>query len=104
MLLCIAKHKKDQYLSLHATQLVVQFMVIYRLDYCNALLTGLPACAVKPLQMFQNAVAHLVFNQPKRAHVTPLFVELGATLSCPHQIQVIDASLQKCLMERLPST
>ena len=47
-----------------------------RLDYCNALLTGLPACVVKPLQMIQNAAARLVFNQPKRAHVTPLLTEL----------------------------
>ncbi|XP_072222435.1 uncharacterized protein [Leuresthes tenuis] len=64
------------YLTQHATQLLVQAMVISRLDYCNALLTGLPACAVKPLQMVQNAAARLVFNQPKRAHVTPLFIEL----------------------------
>ncbi|XP_066530386.1 uncharacterized protein [Hoplias malabaricus] len=64
------------YLTQHATQLLVQTLVISRLDYCNALLTGLPACAVRPLQMIQNAAARLVFNQPKRAHVTPLLVEL----------------------------
>src|SRR4029434_2887784 len=46
------------------------------LDYCNALLTGLPACVVKPLQIIQTAPARLVFNQPKRAHVTPLLIEL----------------------------
>ena len=51
-------------------------MVISRLDYCNALLTGFPACAVKALQMVQNALGRLVINQPKRAHITPLFVEL----------------------------
>ena len=50
------------YLTQHATQLLVQAMVISRLDYCNALLTGLPACAVKPLQMVQNAAARLVFG------------------------------------------
>ena len=50
-------------------------MVISRLDYCNTLLTGLPACAVKPLQMLQNMAARLVFDQPKRAHVTPLLVK-----------------------------
>jgi len=63
-------------LTQRATQLLVQAMVISRLDYCNALLTGLPACAVKPLQMVQNAAAPLVFDQPKRAHVTPLFIEI----------------------------
>ncbi|XP_075340347.1 uncharacterized protein LOC142399254 [Odontesthes bonariensis] len=64
------------YLTQHTTQLLVQAMLISRLDYCNALLTALPACAVKPLQMVQNAEAPLVFGQPKRSHVTPLFVEL----------------------------
>ncbi len=29
-----------------------------------------------PLQMIQNAAARLVFNEPKRAHVTSLFVSL----------------------------
>ena len=29
-------------------RLLVQFMVISHFDYCSALLTGLPACAVKP--------------------------------------------------------
>ncbi len=46
------------------------------LDYCNALLAGLPSCTIKPLQMIQNAAVRLVFNEPKRAHVTPLFISL----------------------------
>ncbi|XP_067281119.1 uncharacterized protein [Pseudorasbora parva] len=64
------------FLTEHATQLLVQALVISRLDYCNALLAGLPSCAIKPLQMIQNAAALLVFNEPKRAHVTPLFISL----------------------------
>ena len=58
------------YLTQYSTQLLVQTLVISRHDYCNALLTGLSACVVKPLQMVQNVAAHLVFNQPKRVHVT----------------------------------
>ncbi len=46
------------------------------LDYCNALLAGLSSCTIKPLQMIQNAAARLVFKEPKRAHVTPLFISL----------------------------
>ncbi|KAL2102190.1 hypothetical protein ACEWY4_001358 [Coilia grayii] len=64
------------YLTQHAAQLLAQAMVISRLDYCNALLAGVPACAIKPLQMVQNAAARLVFTQLKRAHVTPLFIQL----------------------------
>ncbi len=64
------------FLTEHAAQLLVQALVISRLDYCNALLAGLPSNTIKPLQMIQNAVARMVFNKPKRAHVTPLFVSL----------------------------
>ncbi len=64
------------FLTEHAAQLLVQALVISRLDYCNALLARLPSNAIKPLQMIQNAAARLVFNEPKRAHVTPLFVSL----------------------------
>ncbi len=64
------------FLTEHAAQLLVQALVISRLDYCNALLAGLPSNTIKSLQMIQNAAARLVFNEPKRAHVTPLFVSL----------------------------
>ncbi len=64
------------FLTEHAAQLLVQVLVISRLDYCNALLAGLPSNTIKPLKMIQNAAARLVFNEPKRAHVTPLFVSL----------------------------
>ncbi len=64
------------FLSEQAAQLLVQALVLSRLDYCNALLTGLPACTIKPLQLIQNAAARVVFNKPKKAHVTPLFIRL----------------------------
>ncbi len=63
------------FLTEHAAQLLVS-LVNSRLDYCNALLAGLSSNTIKPLQMIQNAAAQLVFNEPKRAHVTPLFVSL----------------------------
>ncbi len=66
-------------------------LVISRVDYCNALLAGLPSNTIKPLQMIQNAAARLVFNEPKRAHVTPLFVSL-------HWLQVAARIQFKTLM------
>ncbi len=65
------------FLTEHAAQLLVQALVIYRLDYCNALLAGLPSNTIKPLQMIQNAAARLVFDEPKRAHVTPLWLPVA---------------------------
>ncbi len=61
------------FLSEYATQILVQALVLSRLDYCNALLAGLPASSIKPLQLIQNAAARLIF---KRTHVTPLFINL----------------------------
>ncbi len=51
------------FLTEHAAQLLVQALVVSRLDYCNALLAGLPSNTIKPLQMIQNAAARLVFNE-----------------------------------------
>ena len=64
------------FLSKRATQLLVQALVLPRLDYCNSLLAGLPACALKPLQLVQNAAARLISCLPKSAHVTPLLIDL----------------------------
>ncbi|KAK2904419.1 hypothetical protein Q8A73_011076 [Channa argus] len=64
------------YITEYTTQLIVQALVTSRLDYCNALLMGLPISTIKPLQMIQNAAARLIFNQPNKTHVTPLFRSL----------------------------
>ncbi len=79
------------FLTEHAAQLLVQALVISRLDYCNALLAGLSSSTIKPLQMIQNAAARLVFNEPKRAHVTPLCISL-------HWLTVADRIKFKTLM------
>ncbi len=81
------------FLTEHAAQLLVQALVISRLDYCNALLAGLPSNTIKPLQMIQNAAARLVFNKPKRAHVTPLCVLALATSCSSHPVQDTDACI-----------
>ncbi len=79
------------FLTEHAAQLLVQALVISRLDYCNVLLAGLPSSTIKPLQMIQNAAARLVFNEPKSSHVTPLFISL-------HRLQVAARIKFKTLM------
>ncbi len=68
--------KIRSFLTQHAAQLLVLALVISRLDYCNALLAGLPSNTIKPLHMIQNAAAWVVFSEPKSAHVTPLFISL----------------------------
>ncbi|XP_076864252.1 RNA polymerase II subunit A C-terminal domain phosphatase isoform X1 [Brachyhypopomus gauderio] len=79
------------FLSQEASQVLVQSLVISRLDYCNSLLAGLPLQAIRPLQLIQNAAARLVFNLPKFTHVTPLLRSL-------HWLPVAARILFKILM------
>ena len=59
------------FLTPYSIQLLVQAMVLSRLDYWNPLLAGLPASAIRPLQLIHNAAACLVFNLPRHSHVNP---------------------------------
>ncbi len=71
------------FLSEHASQLLVQALVLSRLDCCNALLAGLPASSIKPLRLIQNTATRLIFNERKRTHVT-LHQFVLAINSCSH--------------------
>ncbi len=65
-----------KYLTREATETLVHSFIFSHIDYCNALLYGLPQYQIKKLQRIQNMAARLVFQQPKFSHVTPLFTEL----------------------------
>ncbi len=77
------------FLTEHAAQLLVQALVISRLDYCNALLAGLPSNTIKPLQMIQNAAARLVFNEP--------MLHLSLSPCTGYQLQLASSSRHWCL-------
>ena len=47
-----------------------------RLDYCNAVLAGVPQSTLEPLQRVQNAAARLVHQLDVRDHVTPSLMVL----------------------------
>ena len=64
------------FLTEKAAQVLIQALVISRLDYCNSLLAGAPASDIKPLELVQKAAARLVFNRPKFTHTTALLRSL----------------------------
>ena len=64
------------FLTKETAQVLIQALVISRLDYCNSLLAGAPASAIKPLELVQKAAARLVFNHPKFSHTTSLLRSL----------------------------
>jgi len=57
------------------TSLITAF-VTSRLDYCNAVLAGLPKSTVAPFQRVQNAAARLIAGIGLRDHVTPTLQQL----------------------------
>jgi hypothetical protein len=74
-------HRVQPYLTQEVAHVLIQVLVLSRMDYCNSLLAGFPACAFKPLQLIQNVAALLVFNLSKFSHVPPL-------LRTPHWLPV----------------
>ncbi len=85
------------FLTEHAAQLLVQALVVSRLDYCNALLAGLPSNTIKPLQMIQNAAARLVFNEPKEP-----MLHLSSSHCTGYQWQLASSSRHWCLHTERP--
>jgi len=56
-------------------------LVLSRLDYCNAVLAGLPESTIRPLQRVQNAAACLITTDTKpisdhNHHITPVLMHL----------------------------
>ena len=50
--------------------------IMSRLDYCNAVLAGLPQSTLQPLQRVQNAAARLVSDTKPRDHISPVLGQL----------------------------
>ena len=63
-------------LGRQVTAQLVSALILSRLDYCNAVLAGLPASTLAPLQRVLNAAARLVLELGPRDHVSAALHEL----------------------------
>ena len=63
-------------LDMKTTVIIVQALVISRLDYCNSLLCGLPTILIKRLQRVQNAAARVIDKAGRRDHISPILFKL----------------------------
>jgi len=58
-------------LGQEVTGRLVSAFILSRLDYCNAILAGLPASTLAPLQRVMHAAARIVYDLKPYDHVTP---------------------------------
>ena len=68
--------KIRRYLSQSTTETIVLAYITSRLDYCNALLYGLPKYLINRLQLVQNSAARLVTLTRRQEHITPMLRSL----------------------------
>ena len=65
-----------KYLSKNNLRILVQSIIVSRIDNCNSLLYGVLALNLNKLQKLQNACARLIYGKKKSDHVSPLLHEL----------------------------
>ncbi len=79
------------HLQEHASQLLVQALVLSRLDYCNAFLAGPPSQFHQTSTINPERSSKIHLTEPKRTHVTPLFI-------CLHWLPIAARIKFKALM------
>jgi len=84
-------------------QSLVSCLVLPRLDYCNAVLAGIPLHLARRLQSVMNAAARLVFASSKCDHITLLLRQLD-WLKVPWRIDYnLAVMAYRCLHGLAPS-
>ncbi len=63
-------------LSLPVTERLINTLVFSRIDYCNALLVGVPKTTLNKLQCVQNSAARILTVARKNEHITPILKSL----------------------------
>lgn len=65
-----------KYLSKESTEQLIHAFITSKLDYCNALLCGLPSTLTGRLQRIQNIAARITTLTSSSSHITPVLYDL----------------------------
>ena len=73
-------------LDMDSTKILVQALIISKLDYCNSFLLGIPKYNIDKIQRFQNMACRLIFNLHRHDYITP-YLKLLHWLKIEYRIQ-----------------
>ena len=65
-----------KFLSVDTTKTLIHAFVTSHVDYCNALLAGIPQYQAQRIQRILNAAARLIYRCPRISHITPILIAL----------------------------
>uniref|UniRef100_A0A3P9M6K8 Reverse transcriptase domain-containing protein n=1 Tax=Oryzias latipes TaxID=8090 RepID=A0A3P9M6K8_ORYLA len=90
-------------LSLANMEMLMHAFIMSKVDYCNALLAGLPKTNIRNLQLLQNSAARVLTKTRRRAHITPILKSLHWLPICFRIDFKILLTAFKCLNGLAPS-
>ena len=68
--------KVRPFINQNDAEKLIHAFISSRLDYCNALFTGLPKKTTERLQLIQNSAARLLTKTKRREHISPVLATL----------------------------
>ena len=68
--------KIRKYMDSDSAARVMNALVTSRIDFCNSLLSEVPACITRKIQLVQNQAARIVSRTAKKEHITPVLYSL----------------------------
>jgi hypothetical protein len=92
-----------KHLSTESTEQLIHAFITTKLDYCNALLCGLPSTQIHRLQRLQNVAARIVTRSKTSSHITPVLYDLHWLPVCQRVKFKVLLLVYKCLNSMAPS-
>ena len=94
--ICSIAHVWHQ-LNKETAKIIIQALVLSKLDYCNSVYHGAPKYTIAKLQRLQNMSARVVSNVKYCNHITPYLSDLHWLKINEHMVYKICTIMYKCI-------
>ena len=90
------------HLDQETTKILVQALVLSKLDYCNSLFLGIPKNNIAKLQKIQNMSCRIIFQLPKHSNINNYLVQLHWLKIQEHITYKVATIMHKCIHNIAP--